>query len=149
MRPQAGWAPLAFALDWGRPPRQQNSTSAFYAHTDQWRYETVKINELLSPTAPAGDWDAATIYYNIRAERMGWLPSAPQLQTNPLQVGKDAAAAGMDAKDYVAKSLKDGTLKLSCEDPDNPKNWPRNPTPCTRRSWWRATTSAASPWASW
>ena len=29
-------------------------------------------------------------------------------------------------KDYVAKSLKDGTLKLSCEDPDNPKNWPRN-----------------------
>jgi nitrate reductase alpha subunit len=72
LRPQAGWAPLAFALDWGRPPRQQNSTSAFYAHTDQWRYETVKINELLSPTAPAGDWDAATIDYNIRAERMGW-----------------------------------------------------------------------------
>ena len=32
----------------------------------------------------------------------------------------------MEAKDYVAKSLKDGTLKLSCEDPDNPKNWPRN-----------------------
>ncbi|MBI2720335.1 MAG: nitrate reductase subunit alpha [Rhizobiales bacterium] len=126
LRPQAGWAPLAFALDWGRPPRQQNSTSAFYAHTDQWRYETVKINELLSPTAPAGDWDAATIDYNIRAERMGWLPSAPQLQTNPLQVAKDAAVAGMEAKDYVAKSLKDGTLKLSCEDPDNPKNWPRN-----------------------
>jgi nitrate reductase alpha subunit len=41
LRPQAGWAPLAFALDWGRPPRQQNSTSAFYAHTDQWRYETI------------------------------------------------------------------------------------------------------------
>ncbi len=27
LRPQSGWAPLAFALDWGRPPRQQNSTS--------------------------------------------------------------------------------------------------------------------------
>ena len=40
LRPQAGWAPLAFALDWGRPPRQQNGTSFFYAHTDQWRYET-------------------------------------------------------------------------------------------------------------
>jgi hypothetical protein len=24
-----GWAPLAFALDWNRPPRQQNSTSLF------------------------------------------------------------------------------------------------------------------------
>ena len=79
-----GWAPLAFALDWGRPPRQQNSTSAFYAHTDQWRYETVRIADLVSPTAPAGPWDGTLIDYNIRAERMGWLPSAPQLQTNPL-----------------------------------------------------------------
>ncbi len=126
LRPQAGWAPLAFALDWGRPPRQQNSTSAFYAHTDQWRYETMNIGDLLSPTAPAGQWDGAIIDYNIRAERMGWLPSAPQLETNPLQVAKDAAAAGMDARDYVARSLKEGTLKLSCEDPDNPRNWPRN-----------------------
>ena len=57
---------------------------------------------------------------------MGWLPSAPQLQTNPLEVSKQAAAAGMEAKDYVAKSLKSGDLQLSCEDPDNPRNWPRN-----------------------
>ena len=34
------------------------------------------------------------IDYNVRAERMGWLPSAPQLKTNPLQVVKDATAAG-------------------------------------------------------
>jgi nitrate reductase alpha subunit len=126
LRPQAGWAPLAFALDWGRPPRQQNSTSAFYAHTDQWRYETMNVGDIVSPTAPPGPWDGTIIDYNIRAERMGWLPSAPQLQTNPLQVAKDAAAAGLPAKDYVVKGLKEGTLKLSCEDPDNPKNWPRN-----------------------
>jgi nitrate reductase / nitrite oxidoreductase, alpha subunit len=126
LRPQAGWAPLAFALDWGRPPRQQNSTSAFYAHTDQWRYETMNVGDLVSPTAPPGPWDGSIIDYNIRAERMGWLPSAPQLQTNPLHVAKSAAAAGLEVKDYVAKSLKDGTLKLSCEDPDNPQNWPRN-----------------------
>ena len=54
LRPQSGWPPLAFALDWGRPPRQMNSTSAFYAHTDQWRYETLDVSEILSPTAPAG-----------------------------------------------------------------------------------------------
>ena len=126
LRPQAGWAPLAFGLDWGRPPRQQNATSSWYAHTDQWRYETINVKDILSPTAPAGPWDGAIIDYNIRAERMGWLPSAPQLETNPLQVSKDAAAAGMEAKDYVVKSLKDGTLKMSCEDPDDPKNWPRN-----------------------
>ena len=88
LRPQTGWLPLAFALDWSRPPRQQNSTSFFYAHTDQWRYETLDVGEILSPTAPAGPWDGALIDYNIRAERMGWLPSAPQLETNPLEVAK-------------------------------------------------------------
>ena len=117
LRPQSGWTPLAFGLDWGRPPRQMNSTSAFYAHTDQWRYETLDIKEILSPTAPAGPWDGALIDYNARAERMGWLPSAPQLQTNPLEVSKRAAAAGLEPKDYVAKALKSGDLKLSCDDP--------------------------------
>jgi nitrate reductase alpha subunit len=66
------------------------------------------------------------IDYNVRAERMGWLPSAPQLKTNPMQVVKDATAAGMDAKDYAVRALKDGTLEMSCEDPDAPQNWPRN-----------------------
>jgi nitrate reductase / nitrite oxidoreductase, alpha subunit len=28
LRPQTGWQPLAFALDWNRPPRHMNSTSA-------------------------------------------------------------------------------------------------------------------------
>jgi nitrate reductase alpha subunit len=126
LRPQSGWLPLAFALDWGRPPRQQNSTSFFYAHTDQWRYETVGVDEILSPTAPAGPWDGALIDYNVRAERMGWLPSAPQLKQNPLDVAKKAQASGLEAKDYIAKALKSGELQMACEDPDHPDNWPRN-----------------------
>ena len=126
LRPQTGWQPLAFALDWARPPRQMNSTSFFYAHTDQWRYETLDIKEILSPTAPEGPWDGALIDYNVRAERMGWLPSAPQLETNPLDIARDAKAVGKSPKDYVVDGLKAGTLKMSCEDPDDPKNWPRN-----------------------
>src|SRR5690606_16006952 len=126
LRPQSGWLPLAFALDWGRPPRQQNSTSFFYAHTDQWRYETVGVDEILSPTAPPGPWDGALIDYNVRAERMGWLPSAPQFKQNPLTIAAKAQAAGLEAKDYVAKALKSGELQMSCEDPDHPDNWPRN-----------------------
>ena len=39
LRPQTGWAPLAFAADWNRPARQMNGTSFFYAHTSQWRHE--------------------------------------------------------------------------------------------------------------
>jgi nitrate reductase alpha subunit len=124
--PQTGWTALAFALDWIRPPRQQNSTSFFYAHTDQWRYEKLGMEEVLSPLADKAAYGGSMIDYNVRAERMGWLPSAPQLKTNPLQVVRDADAAGMDPKAYTVKSLKDGSLKMSCEDPDHPDNWPRN-----------------------
>jgi nitrate reductase alpha subunit len=126
LRPQTGWLPLAFGLDWSRPPRQMNSTSFFYAHTDQWRYETLEVDEILSPTAPDGEWDASLIDYNARAERMGWLPSAPQLKTNPLEVSKAARAAGMEPRDYVVDKLKSGDLEMSCFDPDEPENWPRN-----------------------
>ncbi len=126
LRPQTGWTALAFALDWIRPPRQMNSTSFFYAHTDQWRYEKLAMDEVLSPLADRSRHSGSMIDYNVRAERMGWLPSAPQLQTNPLKIVRQARDIGMDPKDYVVASLKDGSLKMSCEDPDHPDNWPRN-----------------------
>jgi nitrate reductase / nitrite oxidoreductase, alpha subunit len=125
LRPQTGWAPLAFALDWIRPPRQQNSTSFFYAHTDQWRYERLSVGDMLSPLADREKFQGSLIDFNVRSERMGWLPSAPQLKTNPLQVARDATAAGMSPADYVVRGLKDGTVQMSCEDPDDPANWPR------------------------
>jgi nitrate reductase alpha subunit len=130
LRPQTGWLPLAFATDWSRPPRQQNSTSFFYAHTDQWRYEKLGVEEVRSPLAPETHeqrhgLSSSFIDYNVRAERMGWLPSAPQLKTNPLQVAKLAGAAGLEPKDFVVTGLGDGSLQLSCEDPDAPENWPR------------------------
>ncbi len=126
LRPQTGWTALAFALDWIRPPRQMNGTSFFYAHTDQWRYETVGVDEILSPLADKDKFGGSMIDYNVRAERMGWLPSAPQLKTNPLEVVRAATAANMEPKDYLIKGLKDGSQTMSCEDPDHPNNWPRN-----------------------
>ncbi|BCO26875.1 respiratory nitrate reductase 1 alpha chain [Rhodoferax lithotrophicus] len=126
LRPQTGWTALAFALDWIRPPRQMNGTSFFYAHTDQWRYETVGVDEILSPLADKTKFGGSMIDYNVRAERMGWLPSAPQLKTNPLQLVRDAAKANLEPKDYLIQGLKDGSQTMSCEDPDHPNNWPRN-----------------------
>src|SRR5690606_16702521 len=113
-------------LDWVRPPRQQNSTSFFYAHTDQWRYETLGVSEILSPMADKGKWKGSLIDCNIRAERMGWLPSAPQLEENPIQLVKQAEKSGKDPVEHVVGRLKKGDLRMSCEDPDNPANWPRN-----------------------
>jgi nitrate reductase / nitrite oxidoreductase, alpha subunit len=126
LRPQTGWTALAFALDWIRPPRQMNGTSFFYAHTDQWRYEKLNVGEIASPLADKRLYSGSMIDYNVRAERMGWLPSAPQLSTNPLRVAKDAASHGLPAHDYVVQGLRDGSLQMSCEDPDAPQNWPRN-----------------------
>jgi nitrate reductase alpha subunit len=126
LRPQTGWQPLAFALDWTRPPRQMNSTSFWYAHTDQWRYEKLNVREILSPLAAEGDWNGSLIDFNVRAERMGWLPSAPQLARNPLDVAAEARKAGREIPAHVVAQLASGTLRFAAEDPDHPDNFPRN-----------------------
>jgi nitrate reductase / nitrite oxidoreductase, alpha subunit len=126
LRPQSGWTPLAFALDWHRPPRHMNSTSFFYNHTSQWRHEKLTVDEILSPLADPAQWRGSLIDFNVRAERMGWLPSAPQLSRNPLAISREAAAAGVDVKQYILDQLKSGELQFACEDPDNPVNFPRN-----------------------
>src|SRR5690606_1439768 len=82
--------------------------------------------EILSPLADPKAYSGTFIDFNVRAERMGWLPSAPQLATNPLSIAPAAAAAGKDPKTYVVEGLKSGSLTLACEDPDNPVNFPRN-----------------------
>ena len=127
LRPQFGWAPLAFASDWVRPPRQMNGTAFFYAHTSQWRHEKLHVDEIMAPTA--GDKamsKMSLIDFNAKSERMGWLPSAPQLETNPLDIVRAAEEAGKEAVPYAVEQIKAGKLNFSCDDPDNPKNFPRN-----------------------
>mgnify|MGYP001135883300 FL=1 len=126
LRPQTGWLPLAFGLDWQRPPRHMNSTSFFYNHSSQWRYETVRTDELLSPLADKSRFGGSLIDFNVRAERMGWLPSAPQLGTNPLRLAEQARAAGQSPVEFTVDSLKNGSLGFAAEQPDNPQNFPRN-----------------------
>ena len=126
LRPQSGWAPLAFALDWHRPPRHMNGTSFFYNHSSQWRYEKLSAHELLSPHANKTHFPEHMLDYNIRAERAGWLPSAPQLNRNPLTIANEAKAKDMKVEDYVVESLHNGSLSFACESPDNPANFPRN-----------------------
>ena len=126
LRPQTGWTMLAFALDWVRPARHMNGTSFFYAHSDQWRYEKLGVEELLSPLADSAPYRGSMIDLNVRAERMGWLPSAPQLAVNPLTLAREAEKASVSIKDHVVAGLKEGRLRMACEDPDDAKNFPRN-----------------------
>ncbi|MCB1365420.1 MAG: nitrate reductase subunit alpha, partial [Rhodobacteraceae bacterium] len=124
VRPQTGWAALAFAQDWVRPTRHMASTSFFYAHSDQWRYETMTLDDLRSPLADPARQRGSIIDCNVRAERMGWMPSAPQLNRNPLDVAREAGDG--DVKAHVVKALTSGDLSMACEDPDAPENYPRN-----------------------
>jgi nitrate reductase alpha subunit len=130
LRPQAGWGPIAFAGDWARPPRHQNSTSYWYFHTDQWRYETVNADDLLSPAGKCRNKGDTLADYNVKATRMGWLPSAPHFNRNPLDIVTDAEKAGATDEagisKYVVEQLKSGKLDVAFADPDDPVNWPRN-----------------------
>ena len=128
LRPQAGWLPLAFSLDWKRPPRLMNGTSFFYNHTSQWRYEKLKLNEILSPLSENKQkWSNYSIIdCSVMSERMGWLPSAPQFDTNPTLLVEEAESNNSSVVDYILDLLKSDKLRFSCEDLDNPKNFPRN-----------------------
>ena len=126
LRPQSGWVPIAFGLDWTRPPRHMNSTSFWYSHSNQWRYEKLNSTEQLSPLAQGGKIPENILDCNVRAERMGWLPSAPQLNSNPLEILKKAKAAGQETNEFLINSLKDKSISFASEDPDSPENFPRN-----------------------
>ena len=49
-RPITGYAQLAFALDWNRPPRQMIQTAYWYLHTDQFRYDQFGADTLSATT---------------------------------------------------------------------------------------------------
>ena len=98
LRPQTGWLPLAFALDWNRPPRHMNSTSLLLRPHRPVEVREAHVGEILSPTRRSGALERRLIDYNVRAERMGWLPSAPQLETEPAaRSRKPQPAAGVRA----------------------------------------------------
>ncbi|WP_114313448.1 nitrate reductase subunit alpha [Thermus caldifontis] len=122
---QASWGPIAFATDWGYPPRQQNTPSFHYVHSDQWRYE--RGFSAYDKTA-AGLTDH-TVDHQVRAVRKGWLPFFPQFNKSPLEVVKEAEARGAKTEaeivQYVVEALKRGELRFAVEDPDAPENWPR------------------------
>lgn len=125
-RPVTGWQQLAFALDWVRPPRQMIGTAFWYVHTDQWRYDTYSADALAAPTGTGAFAGKHTIDLLAQSARLGWMPSMPTFDRNPLDLADEALAANPDdPARYVADALVDGRLGFACADPDAPENWPR------------------------
>ncbi|MEU9884796.1 nitrate reductase subunit alpha [Sphaerisporangium sp. NPDC051011] len=124
-RPVTGWAQLAFGLDWVRPPRQMIGTAYWYLHTDQWRYDTFSADVVSSPLGNGTFAGKATADLLSQSARLGWMPSYPTFDRNPLDLADEAAASGREAGPYIAEQVASGRLGFACEDPDDPRNWPR------------------------
>ncbi|MET0711288.1 MAG: nitrate reductase subunit alpha, partial [Jiangellaceae bacterium] len=124
-RPVTGWATLAMATDWQRPPRQMIGTAYWYTHTDQWRYDGYRADALASPLARGDLTGLHTADTLALSARLGWMPSYPQFDRNPLDLADEVAAAGQEAPAYLAEQIASGNLRFACEDPDAPENWPR------------------------
>ncbi|MFE3187562.1 nitrate reductase subunit alpha [Nocardia sp. NPDC059240] len=125
LRPQTGWAQVAMALDWTRPPRQMIQTAYWYLHTDQFRYDPFNANELTTTNGKGRFAGKTTADLLAQTARMGWMPSFPTFDRNPLDIVDEAEAAGVDPSDYVVSQLKSGELGFAGTDPDNPQNFPR------------------------
>ncbi|MEJ7705122.1 MAG: hypothetical protein WKF47_16395 [Geodermatophilaceae bacterium] len=62
-----------------------------------------------------------------QSARMGWMPSYPTFDRNPLDLGDDAAAAGEPVGEYVVDQLKSGELRLRRRGPGRPGELPADP----------------------
>ena len=125
VRPITGWQQFAFALDWQRPTRHMTSAAFWYLATDQWRYDGLRADALLSPLAGDRLRNRTTADTLVEANKRGWTPSYPTFDRSSLQITADAKAAGKAVPDYVIEQLKSGDLHFASEDPDNPENFPR------------------------
>ena len=127
--PAASWAPIAFGLDWGGPPRLQNAPSWHYMHSDQWRYDRAfgdmcPVQEQEHPLSRGHTADR-----QVTAVRHGWLPCYPQFNRHNFELVAAARATGAKTDEqvsaYIVEQLAARKLKFAMEDPDAPECWPR------------------------
>jgi len=133
LAPFASWSTLAFALDWSKPPRLQNTPSYHYVHSDQWRYERPLPEVQPVPRPDEARAQALRQQHamdtQVQAVRMGWLPFYPQFNRSSLDLVRQAVQAGAHAdsevRAWAVDELRAGRLRFAVQDPDAPENWPR------------------------
>ena len=127
---QASWGAIAFANDWGMAPRQQNTPSFHYVHSDQWRYE--RGYSAYDPAAH-GTSHAEASTRSIMQVRRGAPGLAALLPPVRPFASRSGAGSGPStarprtprSSRYVVDRLQAGDLRFAVEDPDAPENWPR------------------------
>lgn len=124
----APWTTMAFAMDWAKPPRRQQSPSWHYVNSDQWRYEGDFTEYAAVP--PGARWAKGhALDLEAKAVRLGWMPHYPQFNSNPLELVREAEQFGarneQDITQWVVEGIKSKRLQFAVDDPDAAENWPR------------------------
>ncbi|MBI4818914.1 MAG: nitrate reductase subunit alpha [Deltaproteobacteria bacterium] len=126
-RLHAAFVNLSGALDWSRPPRLMNTTSLWYFHTGQWRYDGMGLDTQWAVDAKKLVRFNHAADMNSLAVRLGWLPFFPQVdRKNPINLYTEAVNAGCktddEVKKWVAQQFRDGKLDFALKDVDAPEN---------------------------
>ncbi len=100
-------------------------TAYWYLHTDQWRYDHTTVEGLATPLGSGRFAGKTAADVLAQSARMGWMPSHPTFDRNPLDLADEIAATGQSPAEYVVERLRSGELRFACEDPDAPENLPR------------------------
>ena len=87
----------------------------FYFATDQWKYEEMGADLLMSPTGGKARYEHPADY-NVLAARLGWLPSYPQFNKNSLVFAEEAAKEGKttteEIVDHTLEQIKSGETTI-------------------------------------
>ena len=124
-RPLTGHGVMAGAGDWSRPPRQMIGTAYWYLATSQYRYDPFQVDVFASPTAKPVFAGMTTADVLAQSARLGWMPSYPTFNVNPLDLGDAVVRSGETPATFVTTEIKTGRLRFAAEDPDAPENFPR------------------------
>ena len=125
VRPITGYSAIATAADWNRPARLMIQTAYWYLHSDQFRYDPFSADTLAAAGAGGPFAGKTTADVIAASARMGWMPSYPTFDRNPLELADEAEAAGRPVAEHVVDELRAGRLRFAGEDPDAPENFPR------------------------
>jgi nitrate reductase alpha subunit len=93
--------------------------------TDQWRYDTFAASAFASPTGAGRFAGLTTADLLAQSARLGWMPSYPTFNWNPLDLADALQRSGQPPSEFVAGELAAGRLRFAAEDPDAPENFPR------------------------
>ena len=132
LAPLAPWTTLAFALDWGKPPRLQQTPTWHYVNTDQWRYEG-GLHRLRPRCRRSATLGQGPRRWTSRRRRCAWAGCPSTRSSTATRWRSWREARGRRSRGPTASIARAGSstssspteLRFSVDDPDAPENWPR------------------------